>query len=99
MVTQRRRTAGVSRNRVVFIRPENVRIGDTIRARFNLKDGLTVDICGTVAKREYDHQWRVYYTREGGEIYRWMPEHKAPRITLLSRKERQETLPGMEGKL
>jgi hypothetical protein len=81
------RKNGVPRNRVIFIRPETINIGDVIRARFQVANGLTVDICGKVAKRSYDKQWRVFTTAEGGEIFRWHPEYKPPRITLLARDE------------
>lgn len=91
------RKAGVPRGRAVFIHAANVEIGDVIRARFVISNGLTVDICGRVGKRTYDGQWRVYTTPEGGEIFRWHPAHKPPRITLLAREHKPETLPGMEG--
>lgn len=69
--------------KVRFISPASIRIGDTVRAVWKVKD-VEHTRTGTVAKREYEGGMRVLYTRQGEELFRWHPAHdKEIRVTLL----------------
>jgi len=84
-------------SRAKFILPASIQIEDVIKVTFKESDGIIVEKTARVARREYIGQERVYYTHGGGEIFRWCPGHRAPRITLLSAAPGyyQETLAGL----
>jgi len=66
-----------------YIRPENIRIGDTIRATWTVGE-VEHSRVATVHKRDYEGADRVLFARDGQEILRWHPAHKGPRITLIA---------------
>lgn len=70
-----------------FIRAENVCIGDVIRVRSGPVTGIITERVGIVQKREYQGSDRVYFTAEGGELLRWNPARKPPRVTLIGQAE------------
>lgn len=52
-----------------------------------------------VAKVSHIHS-RVFYAPDGQEIFRWEPENKKVRVTLLDKADAvQQTLPGLEADL
>ena len=76
-----------------FVKPEQLDIGDLIRITYDPDNtGITATRQGTIARREYVGSERVLYTREGGCLLTWHPEHKSPRITLLAKAEQPQTM-------
>lgn len=68
-----------------YVRPENLGIGDMIRASW-LVDDVRISREGKIAKREYDGQFRVFLTNAGHELFRWHPSYpREIRVTLLDR--------------
>lgn len=80
-----------------YIPAVNVHIGDVIRVSFIEDKGIVRTSTGRVAARAYEGSDRVLYTKEGGEIFRWNPSHKPPRVTLLEPADiGATTLEGLE---
>lgn len=71
----------------VYVKPEQVNVGDTIRVTFKELNGITTEMVGTVHERQHEGSDRVYYTREGGELFRWNISARPTRITLLSERD------------
>lgn len=85
-----------------FIQAASVEIGDTIRVHYPASDGVIREYVGTVFRRDYQGSDRVYTTAEGGELLRWNPARKPPRVTLLNKATKPETMLDMfesEGRL
>lgn len=75
-----------------FIQAASVEIGDTIRVHYPSSKGVIREYVGTVFARDYQGSDRVYSTAEGGELLRWNPARKPPRVTLLAKAAKPETM-------
>lgn len=80
------------------VAPEAVSIGDTIEVIMPSVNGITTRKSGTVAAREsYSSGFRTLYTREGGELYSWLPGKAVGAIFRTAKAiPEQITLPGLE---
>jgi len=67
-----------------YIEPASIELGDFIRVVWVSGD-IEHTRTAHVAKREYEGQMRVLYTRDGQEIFRWLPGLKNVRVTLLDK--------------
>lgn len=78
-----------------YITPASIDVGDTIRVAWKVGEIEH----SRVAKVTRIHN-RCFYAPDGQEIFRWEPEAKRVRVTLLSKADAvQLTLPGMEADL
>jgi hypothetical protein len=81
--------------KVRYITPASIEIGDTVRVTWKVGD-IEHSRVAKIAKRDYEGSMRVFFTRDGSELFRWHPAYnKEYTVTLLDRKPAtQETLPG-----
>ena len=65
------------------IKIETTHIGDTIKVE-SVTGEIIRTVIGTVARREYQGDWRVLYVKDGQELYRYHPELTSrAKVTLL----------------